>query len=184
MNAADFRSGGGANLTDSESRGTTYFFTVPAESASRNCSGDVVSIQYCYRARDKYRNRVRTVFNLLAVNRSGLQFTTILSIAIQTRPQDSICTDPGGRIQQICCDTTPLSGFQIPSSEYTFGIVTSSRDVRPLAFANSVREYRVEQFSDRLGSNGPSPGSTVTLSDRDRNNDHALLLMRFIIGKL
>ncbi len=184
MNAADFRSGNGTNLTDSESRGTTYFFTVPAESASRNCSGDVVSIQYCYQARDSDRNRVRTVFNLLAVNRNGLQFTIISSTPIQTTPQDSICTDPGGFIQQICCDTTPLSGLHVPPSEYTFGIVITNRDVRPLAFADSVREYRVEQYSDRLGNNGPSPGSTVTLLDGDRNTDHTLLLMRFTIGIL
>ncbi len=184
VNAADFRRGRGSNLTDTD-RDTTFFFTVPTESVSHNCSGDAVSIQYCYRARNSDRNEVTTVFNLLAVDRNGLQFTIISSTNIQTTPQDSISTDPGGSVQQICCDTTPLSGFQIPSSEYTFSIVTtSSRNVRPLAFANSVREYRVEQYSDRLGNNGPSPGSTVTLRDRDKNNDHALLLMRFIIGKL
>ena len=181
VNAANFRTGGGANLMDTVN-GVTYFFTVPAESASRNCSGDVVSIQYCYRARDSDRNRVRTVFNLLAVNRSGLQFTTILSIAIQTTPQDSICTNRRGMIQQICCDTTPLSGFQIPSSEYTFGTVITNANVRPLAFANSVMEYRVEQYTASLGSAGPQPGSTVTLTEGDLLTDRSLLLIRFFVG--
>ncbi len=180
MNAADFRRGRRSNLTDSVN-GVTYFYTVPAESASRNCSGDVVSIQYCYRARNSDRNNVRTVFTLLAVNRSGLQFTTILSIAIQTTPQDSICTDPQGDIQQICCDTTPLSGLQIPPSEYTFGIVITNANVRPLAFADSVREY-VEQIIVSLGSAGQSPGSTVTLTEGDRLTHRALLLIRVIIG--
>ncbi len=165
-------------------RGTTFFFTVPAESASRNCSGDAVFIQYCYRARDGDKNEVR-IFNLLAVDRNELQFTIISSTPIQTTPQDSICTDPEGRIQQICCDTTPLSGFQIPPSEYTFGIVITNRNVRPLVFANSVTEYHVEQFRGRLGNDGPSPGNNIiTLRDRDRTNDRALLLMRFIIGNI
>ena len=30
--------------------GLTYFFTIPPESAERNCSGTVVAIQYCYRS--------------------------------------------------------------------------------------------------------------------------------------
>ncbi len=177
----NFRTGV-ANLMDTD-RDTTFFFTVPAESASRNCSGDAVFIQYCYRARDGDKNEVR-IFNLLAVDRNELEFTVISSTPIQTTPQDSICTDPEGRIQQICCDTTPLSGFQIPSSEYTFGIVITNINVRPLAFANSVTEYYVEQFRRSLGNNGPSPGNIITLRDRNRRNDRALLLMRFIIGKL
>ncbi len=108
------------------------------------------------------------------MGRNGLQFTIISSTPIQTTPQDNICTDPEGRIQQICCDTTPLSGFQIPSSEYTFGIVITDRNVRPLAFVNSVTEYHVEQFRGSLGNNGPSPGNIITLRDRDRRNDRAL----------
>ncbi len=181
MNAADFRRGRRSNLTDSVD-GVTYFFTVPAESASHNCSGDTVSIQYCYRARDSDRNNVRTVFTLLAVNRSGLQFTTILSITIQTTPQNSICTNPGGNIQQICCDTTPLSGLQIPSSEYTFGIVITNANVRPLAFENSITQYHVEQFGASLGNTGPSPGSTVTLTAGDLLTDRSLLLIRLFVG--
>ncbi len=116
------------------------------------------------------------------MDRNGLEFTIISSTPIQTTPQDSICTDPGGRIQQICCDTTPLSGFQIPSSEYTFGIVIINRDVRPLAFDDSVMEYRVEQFT--LGNAEPSEGSKVPLSNGNRINDQSLLLMRFIMGNI
>ncbi len=180
MNAADFRTSGGANLTDSVN-GVTYLFTVLAESASRNCSGDVVSIQYCYRARDGVRDDT-SIFNLLAVDRNGLQFTIISSTTIQTTPQDSICTDPqAGNIDQICCDTTPLSGFQIPSSEYTFGIVITNEDVRPLAFVDSVTEYRIEYFIKDLGAR-PTPGNTITLTDRDRFSNSTMLLMRFVLG--
>ncbi len=144
--------------------GVTYFFTVPAESASHNCSGDVVSIQYCYRARDSdiEMGTSINVFNLLAVDQNGTQFTIINSTTIQTTPNISICIDPPGSIDQICCDTTPLSGFQIPPSEYTFGIVITNASVRPLAFADTRMEYHVYQFITSPGSTGPSPGSTVT----------------------
>ena len=170
MNAANFRTNGGANLTDSMN-GVTYFFTVPA---SHNCSGDVISIQYCYRARNSNRNSVITVFNLLAVNRNGLKFRIINSTTIQTTPQDSICRE------QICCDTTPLSGFQIPSSEYTFGIMITN--VRLLAFADSVMEYHFDRF--RTGNGELAVGTTVTFTGEDLITDRALLLIRVIIGML
>ncbi len=83
VNTANFRNSDRANLTDS-ANGVAYFFTVLAESASRNCSGDVVSIQYCYRARyfDVWIGTRKNVFNLLAVDRNGLQFTIISSTPI------------------------------------------------------------------------------------------------------
>ncbi len=179
VNAADFRTSSGANLTDS-ANGVTHFFTVPAESASRNCSGDVVSIRYCYRARNRDIDASINIFNLLAVNRNELQFTIIRSTTIQTTPRNSICTDPPGSIRQICCDTTPLSGLQIPSSEYTFGIVITNANVRPLAFADSAREYRVEQFQVSLGDDGRR---TVMLAEGNRLTNRALLLIRFTIGR-
>ena len=184
VNAADFRSGDGSNLTDTD-RDTTYFFTVPAESASRNCSGDVVSIQYCYQVRNRSRDRVTnsSVFKLLAVDRNGLQFTIINSTTIQTTPQGIICTNPQAGGITICCDITPLSGLHIPASEYTFGIVITNRNVRPLAFANSAREYRVEQFIASLDTTGLQPGSTVTLTEGNLLRDRALLLLRAIIGQ-
>ena len=140
-----------------------------------------MSIEYCYRARDIDINGARDVFNLLAADRNGLQFTITDNIIIQTTPQNSICTNPPGGIQQICCDTTPLSGLQIPSSEHTFGIVITNVDTLPLGFLHSVMDYRVEQFQISLGSNGPSSGSTVTLTEGNILTDRALLLIRFNI---
>ncbi len=178
MNAANFST---ANLTDSVIN-VTYFFTVPAESASRNCSGDVVSIQYCYRARNI--NQRRNPFVLLDVARNGLEFTIINRTFVRTNSTDSTCTASAGSF--ICCDTTSLitRGFEAPSSEYTFGIVDTSNTLNTLAFADSVTEYRVEQFRDSLGDTVPAPGNISTLTEGDRLSNHSLLLIRFIIGKL
>ena len=183
MNAADFRTGGGANLTTS---GVTYIFTIPSESPLRNCSGTVVSLQYCYQARDRDIGITRDVFNFLSLVQNGLQFTVSSRLTIQTTPQNSICTDPSGSIQQICCDTSSLNAnnqFQLPSSDFTFGVVITNSNVRPLAFATSTLEYRVEQFQAALGADGSTPGNNVTLGANTRVNDGSLVF-RFIIGKV
>ncbi len=77
-NAADLRTSGGflvgLNVTVREKR-ATHIFTIPPESASRNCSGSLVSIQYCYRARDRDINKRRDIFvlsSLISLNQDGL----------------------------------------------------------------------------------------------------------------
>ncbi len=185
-NAADLRTSGDS-LIDSQvmvkGGRATHIFTIPPESASRNCSGGLVSIQYCYRARDTDINVEQTIFilsSLISLNQQGL-FEVKNITTISSTPRNSTCTDVSGRIQQICCDTTPLSGFQIPSSEYTFGVTII---VRLLAFDNNFKEYRIRQTSAALGNTGPPQGSRFTLNESNSRNyrNRALLLLRFIIG--
>ena len=157
MNAANFRSGGAANLTTS-SNGVTYIFTIPAESAERNCTGNVVAIQYCYETRDNQidSNEI-TVFNFLHMNRSGLVFTVTGSFTEQTSPQNRFCTNSMG-MKQICCDTATLDmmdQFQLPTTSYIFAVMVINNDARPLAFAASATEYRHEQLT--LRNPAPSP---------------------------
>ena len=186
MNAANFRTGEGANLTTSQD-GFTYIFTIPPESPLRNCSGTVVSLQYCYQARDSDRNGNRKVFDLLSLTQNGTQFTVDRKITRQARPQNNRCTDPNSRgIQQICCEITELNiydRFHIPSSNFAFGVVITNVNVRPLAFTTSALEYRVEQYQAALGANKPLLGSTFTLADSSRVNGGSLLF-RFFIGTL
>ena len=144
MNAANFRSSGGENLTTS-SNGVTYVFTIPAESSERNCTGNVVAIQYCYETRNGQIgfNEIN-VFNFLHMNRSGLFFTVTGSFTEQTSPQNKFCTNPMGMIL-ICCDTATLDmmdQFQLPTTSYTFAVMIINNDARPLAFAASTAEYR------------------------------------------
>ena len=106
----NIRTGGGANLTRSHTRGVTYIFTVPPESPLRNCSGTVVSLQYCYQARNRDRENNRTVFNILSLTQNGMSFRVNRRIFIRTIPPDSICTSIGNR-RQICCDNTTLRNF-------------------------------------------------------------------------
>ncbi len=193
VKAADFRNNSESSLRDSSVNVSnnleraTHIFTIPPESVSRNCSGSLVSIQYCYRARDRNINNELPIFNLsslISLNQHGL-FEVNNITTISSTPRNSTCTDLPGRIQQICCDTTPLSGLHIPSSEYIFGVtITNPVNVRPLAFRNNIIEYRLRQTSAALGNTGPPQGSRFTLDESNSVNytHRALLLLRFIIG--
>lgn len=55
--------------------GLTYIFTIPAESEQRNCSGTVLSIQYCYEASNETIGSNQHIFNLLVLQQNGLDFT-------------------------------------------------------------------------------------------------------------
>ena len=188
-NAARFRTREGGNHLARSSR-RTYIFTIPSESVQRNCSGRVVSIQYCYQARNGDIGQTRNIFNFLSLvqepvqNRvNRVQFTVNSSITIQTTPQNSICTDPPGNIQQICCDTASLidnDQFQIPlpPSNYTFGVRIINNNVRPLIFTSSVTEYHVGP-SYIINNPPTSPGTMFILRE---GTNRPLLLLRFIIG--
>lgn len=104
---------------------------------------------------------------------------------MQTTPGEKICTKLQYSRTFTCCDKTDLDvGTQllIPPEDYTFGIVTASSAVRPLAFASSVTEFHVEHFLARpAGETGPLPGSIFTLQKSDQQED-SILLLRFFIG--
>ena len=178
-NAADFRTGGGANLTTAVNR-RTYIFTIPPESSERNCSGSVVAIQYCYQARERDINDNETIYSFLHLNRSGFDFTVTNSFTVYTIPRENNCTNPPGDIQRVCCDNAILGApnqFKLSSTNYTFGVSVMNRNVRPLAFANSVAAYRYEQLQTSIRT--PLP---FTLRERDLESDRSLLLLRFILG--
>ena len=184
MNAANFRTGPKANLTAAKD-GIIYIFTIPPESSLRNCSGTVVSLQYCYQARNRDIGMNQSIFNLLFLVKNGLNFTVSNKIQIRTSPQNSTCTQSGQNQQQIiCCDSTslqPTDRFEIPPTNYSFGVVVGNQRSRLLAFVPSAMEYRAEQYQASLGVNGPR--RTFTLTDANRNQSSSLLLLRFFIGK-
>ena len=186
MNAANFRSGAGANLTTSRN-GFTYIFTIPAESSERNCTGNVVAIQYCYETRNTQIGRNEAnVFKFLHMIRSGSVFIVTGSITERTSPQNSFCTDPPGVIEQICCDTATLDivdQFQLLSTSYTFAVMVVNNDIRPLAFSSSATEYRYEQLQPILGSSVLSTGTIISVGQSSLVTDEALLLLRFLTGE-
>ena len=173
-------------MTQSQARGVTYIFTIPPESPLHNCSGTVVSLQYCYQARNEDRGNNRTVFSILFLTRNGMSFRVNRRIFIRTIPSNSICTSIGSR-RQICCDNTTLRNFnrfQLPSSSFAFGVVITNGNVRPLAFTTSTSEYRIEYYrTSLLPLEILRPRTVLNLATSEQVNDSTLLL-RFFIGKI
>ena len=160
--------------------GFTYFFTIPLESAERNCSGTVVAIQYCYRVHQNLINSTQDVFSFHSVARDGFVFTVNSSFTVRTTPhQESECAQVSS-IRYLCCDTTTLSAdnqLSISPESFAFGVTIVNSDVTPYAFRDDT-EFVVEQFQAALGTTVPA-GTSYTLTEISRG----LLLLRFLIGK-
>ena len=155
----------------------TSIFTIPAQV----CSGTIVSIQYCYRARNGTHNTNVTIFNFLVLTRNGSSFTVVRSFSVRTTPRVDICTS--SIAHYYCCDKfniDPNDQILLSSSDLTFGVVNRDGAVRPLAFKSSATEFRVVQFSARPARSDLNVGRNF---DGDQQSMSSLLLLRFEIGK-
>ena len=163
----------------------TYFFTIPPESAERNCSGTVVAIQYCYRVPQNLINSAQLdVFLFHSVTRDGFVFTVNSSFTVRATPHlESECTRIFGLQFYLCCDTATLSAenqLSISPESYTFGItIINANQVISFAFGGTA-EFVAEQFQGSLGVSLRA-GSSYELEASKQTN--GLLLMRFLIGK-
>ena len=183
QNASTFRISDTERTLDTTDRDTTYIFTIPAESAERNCSGNILAIQYCYEARTQNLGNNIQSFNILSLVRDGFDFTVDSSFPVETAPSLDICVDPDGSrgIQEVCCDTLTLNAntqLTIPSSSFTVGYTVVNKNVKPLQFEDTVDEYQVNRFEI---DETPSAGETFMLSGANLELG-PILLLRFLIG--
>ena len=163
-----------------------YIYTIPPESAQRDCSGTVTAVEYCYRAtrRDLEWQEKNDVFYILSltpsVNQtdSRTQFTVNRRIRINSTASGNICTV--SRFWYVCCENKSLEyQLQIPSSNFTFGIVTK-KDFRLLISTNTTTEYINQKFfsNESILDTSTQEGSTF------RSNlplNQSSLLLRFHI---
>ena len=160
----------------------TYFFTIPPESAERNCSGTVVAIQYCYQVHQDHINSTQDVFSFHSVTRDGFDFTVTSSFTVRTtQHQESECTNIMGN-HYFCCDTTTLSAdnqLSISPEGYTFGvtIINNDSEVTPYAFRDDT-EFVVDQFQGSLDTT-IQVGTSFNFTESEKVNA-GLLLMRLI----
>ena len=172
-------------IRQSEEIGTIFVFTTPPEPT---CSGTVMAFEFCYMTAAGQIGRTdKNVFRFVSLSRDGLQFTVVtdfdpVDVTIRTSPREDICSvlvEDGDNSQHICCDTSTLPAdeqFQIPSSNYTFGVVVRAKNRRlPLT------KFRFPHFKARpIDDNGP--GDSFTLTEDDLQDEGSLLLLRLIIG--
>ena len=117
-----------------------YIYTIPPESAQRNCSGTVTAVEFCYRVRtmDEVRSgETKEVFYFLSLTQDSSnqrRFTVNRRIIINSTASNSICAavSPDNR---VCCENKRLE-YQVPSSTFTFGII-SRKDFRLLISTNT-----------------------------------------------
>ena len=184
-NADTFFEMGTNSLLTQSSDGFTYFFTIPPESAGRNCSGTVVAIQYCYQVHKDHINSTQDAFSFHSVTRDGFDFTVTSSFTVRTTPhQEDECTMRGqgaGGMHYFCCDTTTLSDddqLSISPESYTFGVtIIVNNDVTQYAFRDNT-EFVVDQFQGSLGTI-LSAGTNYSFTESTKVNA-GLLLMRLI----
>ena len=166
------------NSVSKSSDRVTYIFTIPPESAERNCSGTVVAIQYCYRVHRDLINSTQDVFSFHSMTRDKLAFTVTSSFTVTTTPhQKSECKKISGK-HYLCYDTATLSA-DISPDNYTFGVTIVNKDVMPYVLEED--RFEVEQFQAALGTailNGTS--YDLMMSSMETGG---LLLMR-LIGNL
>ena len=106
-----------------------------------------------------------------------------VDVTIRTSPREDICSvlvEDGDNSQHICCDTYSLPAgeqFQIPSSNYTFGVVVRANNRRlPLT------QFRFPHFKARPIDDDNGPGDSFTLTEDDLQDEGSLLLLRLILG--
>ena len=125
-----------------------YIYTIPPESAQRDCSGTVTAVEYCYRATRPDFQQTKYVFYILSLTRSinqtnnRTQFTVNRRININSTASNNICASNSDRPWLfVCCENKSLEyHLQIPSSTFTFGIV-ARKDFRLLISTNTTTEY-------------------------------------------
>ena len=154
-----------------------YIYTIPPESAQRDCSGTVTAVEYCYRAirSDVNMQQTKDVFYILSLTPSinRTQFTVNRRISINSTASGNICVvSQDRRSQFVCCENKSLE-YQIPSSNFTFGIV-ARKDFRLLISANRTTEY-IHQTTFAITAN-TQEGNRF---ESDRLTNMSLLLLRF-----
>ncbi len=167
--------------------GFTYVFTVPSVGTQRNCSGNVMALEYCYEAGNEDVGMKRDLFYFLSLTRNtgAHDFRVDGKFLVEVTPMESSCTPdlPSGGVMRICCGQytlEPPNRIAISSAPFSFGIVI--RDLKLLAVSFRETEFNFPQFQLSLGESGPSVGGTFSVGSQ--LTGHSLLLQRFIIGIL
>lgn len=168
--------------------GSVYLFSVPHLNTS--CRGTVTAIEYCYQYNLDYLvSGSEAVFNWTVLILNS-QLTITNTFAIESHPANN--SHQKSRWSDVChdctctCDTTFISGFDLPEEKFTFGVMSSpqgnTHDAALLAFHPSLDKYIVNVVNFPARDQQLTKGSTVHIDD----NQHTRLgfcTLWFVIGK-
>ncbi len=152
----------------------TRYYTIPEVSdIGRNCSGEVVSIKYCYLVNNNVSSN-RNIFDIVLGTMNGTSFTVTSRFAVVSKPTNTKCSQIGTSNRKICCDNNRNSSgiFTLPSSKYVYGIYLRRR--RQLAITNT---YPVTWYQ--------RDGRAIVNRkyQLDNSQSGSFILMQFSLGK-
>ena len=162
--------------------GSLHIYRVPTLDDS--CYGPVTAIEYCYRYRTTAGSGQPT-FNwtvLILEETPGNDFVTnrILSIASRLPVNSANCTN-------TCCDRTNIEEFDLPTSNFAFGVTESAQGnthgATLLGFSDTLSQYWVDTIQFNKNEETISIGSTIYLRNRPAA-ERSIRMLWFIIGKL
>ena len=169
-------------LTLPTDRDTTQYFVIPTYSPmQRNCSGNVMSINYCYWVPRRERGN-NVVFEVVLGNQHGSSFIVNRTFAVNSMALNRRCKRRGPA--RVCCDTHMLSSedvFHIPPSRFVFGINLLGHQVRFRSIF-SFSSYEVDDLAIsgqqyELGNQSSTPFFLLQFSIG--NTFHVQLLVLF-----
>lgn len=120
------------NVLDEDS---TYIYTIPAESAERDCGGIATALEYCYKTNISSKGLRINVFNFLVLSQDGQQFTIRDRFRVRSTPETSMCTsistfvmfeEHPQDVALVCCDRFTISRsrqFEVTQSPVTIGVL-------------------------------------------------------------
>ena len=153
------------NTYTSSVGGVTYIYPVPL--TQMNCSGTVLTVEYCYRGSTGQLGNELLAFTLLTLEQNGLNFTITDRIEVRTTPRSQICTESISNIQ-YCCDTTSLNmadHFILPASKFACGIAIPPSSVSLLGYQHLFQVAHYQTVIPSVGSTFPV-GNQVTQGSR------------------
>ena len=173
----------------------TFIFHPPA---TRNCSGTLTTIEYCYLLADRELfNDEHFLFNLSLLSpesgdgneeddeddsdRVSVRVSQVFSI--RSTPTTELCKrQPNNKA--VCCDTMLLTNVQITSMDEYYGITISNSNAMPLVLNASVpshSEFRVPVY--RLQSSIQNNGDILHIISSVPPYESGVALLRFLIGE-
>lgn len=169
-NAANYRATNNEDTLDKE---FTYIYTIPAESAERDCRGIAIAMEYCYTTSINSKRLRINVFNFLVLTQDGQQFTINNRLRIRSTPRSTICTTVKTQMQHshginaelVCCDRTNIGTsrrFEVTESPVTIGVLgrTAAQVLTvPIESGDDIHQVRL--------SNSGIIGLTFTATSSD-----------------
>ena len=155
-----------------------------------SCSDTVTSIRFCYEYNTSGigadNKQLAFDWTVLTFTLENNDFKVARTYRIVSSPQSLACTGSDG--QQICCDETTVDKFDIPRSDFIFGITKSDTNMSNTAatllmYHSSFDEYRVNTRQLARRGRNFTQGTSIPLREVPSPERIGLHCLWFISGE-